>query len=606
MFSWIRWWGLAVFVVIFGGGAAFFIFAAGPLAKLSIEKAGTAVNGALVEVESASVTFNPLGLKVTGLQVADEAQPMRNILEFKQAIAELELAPLLIGKGIIRELSVDGLVFDSARQTSGAVEKPKLKKEDKAVKAPSAIETAISAVELPSAKDILANEKLATDGAGTEFKERYASHKSNIDEKLKAVPDDSALKAYENKIKAITRAEIKTLDDFKQAKQQLDDVKQRFKQDQAAITEARTAIKTGRTEIETALRELKNAPAKDLANIRNKYQLNADGASNLTATLFGSEAGEMAAKALYWYEKIKPYLAGSEDNSAQDQTVEVKRVRDAGRYIHFATDDPWPSALLRHSRMTARVPAGTLFIEAKDITHQPKVLGRPAVVEVEGGELKNMDTLNVKIISDHAKSPGNDHLQLSIRHWQPDGLKLGMGEIQLTNAKIQVNADANVSRGNLKASGDADFSQAAFVGGGKTFVAKELGLALANIEQFNIHASAQGKVVKPKVSFSSDLDKQLSQAFNQRLKDKQDELEAQLKQELNARLENALGEHADVLAELNSVEGGLDAKLAALKSMSSTELDDFKEQQKQKAKAKADAEKDELKAKAKDKLKKLF
>ena len=74
MFSWIRWWGLIVFVVIFGGGAAFFIFAAGPLAKLSIEKGGTMVNGALVEVESASVTFNPLGLKITGLQITDEAQ----------------------------------------------------------------------------------------------------------------------------------------------------------------------------------------------------------------------------------------------------------------------------------------------------------------------------------------------------------------------------------------------------------------------------------------------------------------------------------------------------------------------------------------------------
>src|SRR5690554_7696095 len=64
----------------------------------------------------------------------------------------------------------------------------------------------------------------------------------------------------------------------------------------------------------------------------------------------------MAAKALHWYEIVKPYLASSGDD---DETVkEEKRVRDSGRYVHFATNDPWPSALLRHSHMTAAVSAG--------------------------------------------------------------------------------------------------------------------------------------------------------------------------------------------------------------------------------------------------------
>ncbi len=604
MFSWIRWWGLIVFVVIFGGGAAFFLLAAGPVAKLSIEKIGTMVNGALVEVDSASVTFNPLGLKVTGLKVTDESQPMRNVLEFKQAVAELELAPLLIGKGIIRELSVDGMEFDTLRKTSGAIAKPEPKEKKEGDK--DIAETIMSSVDLPNAKDILANEPLTIDDAGAAFKQSYASNKTLIDEKLKAVPDDGVLKAYENEIKTITGTKINSLDDFKRSKAQLDEVKQRFKQDQAAIAAAHDAVKTGRNEIEAALKELKAAPSKDLANIRNKYQLNAGGATNLTATLFGGEAGDMAAKALYWYEKVKPYLSSSDDaEGSVEVKKEVKRERE-GHYVHFATNDPWPSALLRHSHMTARIPAGTLAIEAKDITHQPKVLGRPATVRVDGAELQSMDSLNANIVFDHTRSPGKDSLSLAISNWQPDDFKLGMGDIKLTSAKVQIKADASVSRGNLVAQADADFGQTGFVGGGKTFVAKELGLALANIKQFNIHADAKGKVTKPKVSISSDLDNQLSKAFSQRLKAKQDELEQELKQELNARLESALGEHADVLAELNSVEGGLDAKLDKLKNMAASEVTDFKEQQKQEAKEKAAEEKDELKSKAKDKLKKLF
>lgn len=605
MFSWIRWWGLIVFAVIFGGGAAFFIFAAGPLAKLSIEKVGTMVNGALVEVDSASVTFNPLGLKVKGLQVTDAKEPMRNTLELDQAVAELELAPLLIGKGIIRELSVDGLEFGTPRKRSGAVEKPKKEKKDDK---PNAIQKALSNVEVPSAKEIIANEQLTTDNAGKAFKESYETNKKIIDEKLDAVPDESALKAYEDEIKAITSGKIESIEDFQKRKAQLDDLKKRFKQDQEAIAEARQAVKTGREEISTALKELKDAPGNDLAAIRDKYQLNAGGAANLTATLFGSEAGDMAAKALHWYEIVKPYLASSGDD---DETVkEEKRVRDSGRYVHFATNDPWPSALLRHSHMTAAVSAGLISIEAKDLTHEPKVLGRPALVDVEGVELHSMDSVTANLVFDHTKKPGKDSLKLNIVNWQPVDFKLGMGDIKLTSAKVQIKADANVVRGQLEAQGDADFGQAGFVGGGKTFVEKELGLALKNIKEFNVHADAKGRVALPKVSISSDLDRQLSAAFKQRINAKQDELEAELKQELNARLEKALGDHADVLTELQQVEGGLDAKLDKLKDMASSELKDFKQQQEEEAKAKAqqkaDEEKDALKSKAKDKFKKLF
>src|SRR5690554_7082463 len=154
------------------------------------------------------------------------------------------------------------------------------------------------------------------------------------------------------------------------------------------------------------------------------------------------------------------------------------RSRDSGRYVHFATNDPWPSALLRHSHMTAAVSAGLISIEAKDLTHEPKVLGRPALVDVEGVELHSMDSVTANLVFDHTKKPGKDSLKLNIVNWQPVDFKLGMGDIKLTSAKVQIKADANVVRGQLEAQGDADFGQAGFVGGGKTFVEKELGLAL--------------------------------------------------------------------------------------------------------------------------------
>src|SRR5690606_22708956 len=101
--------------------AAFYLLLAGPLLKMALESLGSQANGARVEVASVSLSFNPIGLQLQGVAVTDARQPMRNALEFESALAELELAPLWLGKAIVRELSIDGLRFGTARSESGAL-----------------------------------------------------------------------------------------------------------------------------------------------------------------------------------------------------------------------------------------------------------------------------------------------------------------------------------------------------------------------------------------------------------------------------------------------------------------------------------------------------
>lgn len=627
MKQWIRWSGLAAFIVISLVLVALFWFVAGPLIEKGIESFGSDAADAKVEVDSVSLSLSPLGFVIHGLTVADSRKPMTNVLQLDKATAELELAPLFLGKAIISDLAVDNLQFGTARTTSGALEK-KAVKEDEAeqVAAQEEAASSFSSVDLPSAEEILARESLRTEQAGTEFQQSYSSNKNAVDNALSNVPDDKALSQYEQEIKALTSGSFKSLDDFKARKKKLDELKARFKNDKAAIATAKKAVAEARSDISDKLKALKAAPGEDLDSIRGKYQLSAGGAANVSALLFGEEAGEWAEKALYWYEKVKPYLAKDESDSAAEEES-PKAPRD-GRFVHFPSDNPWPGFLLRNAQLTASTASGNLLISAQDITSEPRVLGRPTRVLINGSGLKQVEDMSVDIVLDHRKTPGTDTLTLNIKDWQLHDMNLGVAGAKLASSLVQVQGLAVVSQGKLNAQSDAQFGRTQFSSKGKTTFAKELGLALAKVQQFDVNAKASGKITSPDFSLGSDLDKQLNAAFGARLKDKQAELEAKLQARLEQKLQSYIGDYGGKLGEFNQLDGTLDQRLNKVSELAGQNLEDYQaqkereareksEREKAEAKAKLDAEKAAAKAeaerkkkeaaeKAKDKLKNLF
>lgn len=607
MFKWIRWGGLISFVIIFGGLAAFFIFAAGPLAKIAIEKFGTQANGALVEVNDVAVSLNPIGLKIEKLQVTDAKQPMRNSLEFDSALAELELAPLLAGNLIIKELSLNGLRFDTQRSKSGFVAKPVEKVESKPTE-PSILDS----VDLPDPKEILNKEKdsLTTEKLGQELEQRYKANMANLDAKLAAVPNEDSLAKYEDDVQRILKTKVSSANDFKKIKADLDALKAQFKQDQQAIQDAQEAIKTAKSQLQEGVKNLERAPGNDLKTLKDKYQLNAAGAANLSASLFGDDAGQWASQALYWYEKVQPYLSKA-DEEAKPKEVKIPR---GGYLVQFKNPNPWPSFLLRHAVADAQTQSGAIHLRAQDITHQQQVIGRTSQIFADSTQLKNIDQLNLKLEFNHLSQPARDSLNLNLNNWFLTGMKLGVAGLKLADSNSQLTVTAEVVSGKLNVQAMMDFAQAKFESEDETVLAKELKAALDTIAEFNLIASAKGKLTSPNLSLSSNLDKQLQTAFNARLKQKQKEFEQELERQLQAKAADMLGRNAKYLDQFNQLDGSLNSKLKQVQKLAGNELEDFTAQQKReaeekakaelkaaedKAKAEAEAKKNEAEAKAK-------
>lgn len=616
MTKWIRWSGLAGFLIIVGLIAALVVLALPMAIRFTIEFVGSKVAGAEVSVADVDVGLSPLGVTLRDVQVADARQPMQNLVQFDTATADLELAPLLIGKAISQQLVVDNLQFHTERKTSGALP---VSDEAEESNEPGIKEKTLEA--LPSVDEVLARETLKTPAAGKALSESWETQSQAVETAMAEVPDQAALSRYRTEIGEITSGRLESIEDFRQRKARLDALKAQFKKDKQAVEAARAAVTTGKQEVSERLAELKRAPGEDLTYLKDKYQLSGTGVSNLTGLLFGDDAANWAREALYWYERIQPYLSddGSEDDSPE--VKEEKQARLAGEFVHFPTDNPWPDFLIREARLSGPFDGGSLVIRGQDITHQQKVTGRATVFTATGEQLQKIGDLDARLTLDHTGQRGRDSLNLAVSDWAMAPVALGVAGAELSQAKVQLTSQAVVEGGVLAADLQAKVRQATFDGDGQTLFARELNSALKGISQFSVNATAEGRLSSPAVTFGSDLDRQINAALSQRLNAKQDEFEARLQKRLNQQVAEYAGDYADELQSLIDMEGSLSDRLNSLTDLASTQLEDFKAQQEReakekiaaekaeaeaKAKAEADARKQDLKNKAKNQLKSLF
>jgi len=117
--------------------ACLFIFR-NQIATSIIEKSGSAIAGAKVEVDGVYIKPFTVHLKWDKLQFTNKKNTMQNLFETGKCEFELIFKPLIAGKVIIDKMMIDGVLFETNRKTDGKLplkkrrEKTKLEKDIKA------------------------------------------------------------------------------------------------------------------------------------------------------------------------------------------------------------------------------------------------------------------------------------------------------------------------------------------------------------------------------------------------------------------------------------------------------------------------------------------
>lgn len=594
----IRWKGLFAFIIVMGMIIVPVYLFSNSIVKSLIETQGSNLVGAKVDVREVKLSLSPAGVVIRGMDVANADEPMSNVVSIDSIHAQFDLLKALMGQLIINDVSVNGMELGTARKTSGALKKkPKPEKP----KEPSFIAQQLDNLtqRLPDSKEALEREPLLIDQRHKELEQSVAIKEQLWEELEQAMPDKQALDSYKERIAALQNTKPKSLQDLKALNDELKAIQQDIRQDKETLQQAKTFLSESSKQLSDELKALKNAPKEDRDRLLSKYTLDEGGMANLSGLLFGADIQEKIETALYWYEKIAPYLESS------DEPEEEKRQRATGRFILFPEANPYPSFLIENLAASARLPAGELSATAKAITHQQHVQNKPTTLHVGSEVLRNIKRFDMNAVFDYRnKKQGVSTADFSFQQAQFNDYSISSSKqlpIKLEKATAEATGQIKLENRRLSGQLHSDFNQAQFASFEGKGMMQYLNQAFVDINNFDLNIGVTGSLRSPKLSVNSNIDKQLKDSVERQMKQQVEAFKQELESQLNQRL--------DVyLAKLNmpgfdDEEKSLEEKIKGLDQMLAAKLDDFKDQQKQEAQEKVDKAKEDAKNKAKDKLK---
>ena len=593
----IRWQGAVVFITIMLTILAIAYVFAGPIAKSMIEKYGAEYTGAEVNVASVDVELMPFALQINELQATDAKKPSNNMVSFDSANASVDLWQLIFGRTIIESLEVNGLAFGEKRSTEGKVYLAPDESADGEQDAENPNWLDDVQQNLPDPKTLLDNSNLQTVKSANKLEQTYQQEKETLAQVKAQLPTEEKLKEYQDKVKALAKIKVKSLEDIEKIKTEFDQLKKQFKQEQAALKSAKEKLIAAKNNISADVTALKNAPEQDWQDISNKYQLSSIEAEDFAHILFGEKAREYYQWAAIVLEHVKPLLEKSGDGSTTPESIDVK---GNGRFVHFDEENPMPSFWLKKANLSLKLADANYQVTLSDVTHQHWMINKRSLVEVNADDKEKVGALSAKAgFSLNALQALTADGDWSLTQYPLNDVVIKESKdfnLQLVHALLKVVGQFDVKEGQLNFNSDFALSNNDFTGSSDAKLAKVIIDTLTNTNSLSLTLLADGNWLSPKWQVNSELDNLLSNAFKSQVSAKLNDFKQELQSGLNAKMGDSLALGEGQLSELVDIEALLTNSDKAFSDLANN---DVVKQQKKKLEDKA-------KDKLKEKLGKLF
>ena len=576
MKGWIRWKGLIVFTASVAVILLVWLLVVDTLVRRAIETVGTRAVGARVNMAKAELSLFPAGLTLGGLAVTNPDSPMQNAVEIGHMKMDLHTGYLVKRKVIINDMVVEGLRFNTPRDTSGEV--PELagkrearKKSDLAGASKAAAEKVCGTFSMPSLSQpdvgaILSNEQLHSITLATGLDEKLRAEQARWEKELERLADEKTLNAYRARAEKL-RGSGGSLGAILSASGEAKQLQADIQKDLALLKQAKTTFTTDFRGYQQQVRDLSKAPLKDIDRLMDKYGLSPKGLANLSRLIFGERLCGWVQTASDWYRKIAPHI-GQVSGGPGGAPEQDKPLRGKGANIRFAETPPMPDFLIRNLKVNAAVAVGNLTGKAENITLDPHILGRPMTFAFLGKEMKQIASLSLTGSADYV-TPGKpkNNARLVIQGLGVEDLPLLREEsfpLTLKQASSDLDLNLETAGNGLDAALRADFGAVRFLsdsGKPQTAIATAIGSAIARVDRFSLKADIAGTPAAFTLDVSSDLDKVLGSAVGDLVKAESAKLRSALTDQIANRLQGPLAQTQGSLSGLGGIETELSRRL---------------------------------------------
>lgn len=551
--------------------SASWLFAIDSLVKNTIEKRGTRIIGAKVELDSADVSLFPAGLTLKGLQVTNPDKPMQNTVEIAQVLLSLDALKLFLNKIIVNEMTLTGVKLNTSRKTSGALfdipASPAEAEKATAAKETASRKTELPSFRLPNAEEILKKEELASTMLVESINDEIKTKKESWKNQLAQLTDKEKLKDYKARFKKLKSIRLENI--FSGAKD-IVSLKNELSQDIKQIKSARKNLKADLDSLKKQIKEADDLAKQDINRLKTKYALTPAGLSNTSKLLLGEKITGYAETGIKWYKIIQPYLV----KSKKDKKTQTKPERGKGIDVHFKDIIPLPDLLIRKTLASVTVPFGTLSGEINHITRQQEVLGKPLTFNFSGDNAENIHSIDLDGKLDRTVPAENkDIFNLKVKEYKAQNITLSkktQWPINLQEGSADLNLEASISGENITANLNAILTSLKATVEAKDKenpIAKTLNSTLASIKAFSLQADVKGTLDNYDVQLKSDLDRILKDSVDTLVQEQAKSLEKELEEEIMKKVGISLDKLKLNLNGLEAVDLDLNNRLKDLSGL---------------------------------------
>ena len=589
----IRWKGLIAFVAVIALGIVLWLFFVDGFVERMIEKTGTWIVGAKVELDDADLSIFPLGLNLRRLQVTDPDKPMTNTVDIKRTVLSLDSLNLLRRKLIIERMAMEGVRFGTERKTSGALKRKPVDDEDE-LKEQGKEESRITlpSFEVPDVNEILKREELQSLKLVESLRKEVQDQKQSWQKRLEGLPDKKDFDDYEKRIEVL-RSE-KKID-----ASSILGIAGELKSIRADIKSDLNNIKSARKEFDALLNSLKRradqaakAPIEDINRLKQKYTLQGQGASNITQLLFGPKVSHWVKAALVWYERLRPVVERTKQiqkgSEGEEEPQIVKPIRAKGVDVRFKEKKPLPDFLIKMANTSLQIKAGNIKGKIKNITPDQDVLGTPLTFVFSGDNLKDAGSVTLEGELNHIfPSNPNDKANLRIRGYNIEDLALSESKqlpIVLKKALADLKLDVSRKGDVLSAILFTRFYSAQLLSPKEeeSPLINAVHSSLSAIKSLDVNVDISGTLKDYDIRVSSDIDRILKNVIGKQIKEQTARFEKELKGAISEKvkgplsaLQTDIGAFAGINSEMTSrfeegnrlledIKGGLPGGLKSL------------------------------------------
>jgi len=572
MMKWIRWRGLVAFIgIIIVLSGLWFLFI-DTFVERMIEKTGSRIVGAKVELADADLSLFPAGLTLKGLQVTAPEEPMKNAFEIDRVTFSIDTLNLFRRKAIINEMALDGLRLGTVRKTSGALPSrtaraPVVSK--KASKKVLGKKFKMPLFEVPDVDDVLKKEDLESLRLAESLRADIKREKDNWRARVQDLPDKKKVDEYKARIDRIKKARNGGIEDILNATSEAAAIRKDLKHDIKNIKGVQKEFEASRALLKERLNRVAKAPDEDVRHLKEKYSLSPKGVSNITQIFFGEQVGKWVERGLIWYERLKPVLERAKEMKKDSEVIRPLRARGAD--VRFKEYEPLPDFLIRNTKASLELQAGTMTGEIRNITPDQDILGAPLDFVFSGKSLKDIQSIRVTGTLDHiVPSIAKDAANLRVKGYRvqdivlsdsarlPVTLKNGLmdldGHLAISGEKFRLETKSTLKSATLKV-GVQDETD---------LLATSIRSALSEISGFTLCVDVYGSLDKYDIRLTSDLDDVLKRAVRRLVQTQVAQFEKELKAAILERIEAPFKELDISLTELGIIDDEIDKRINQL------------------------------------------